>query len=72
MATIVAKARGDAANFVIHEVHGLNLVYRKTRISALQLVLPKSHRLCLHVMLELHSSLYYAHLGVQKNIATLQ
>ena len=29
MATIVAKARGDDANFVIREVHGLDLVYRK-------------------------------------------
>ena len=72
MATIVAKARGDNADFVIREVHGLDLVYRKTRTGALQLVLPKSHGLRLHVMLEMHSSLYSAHLGVQKTIATLQ
>ena len=45
MATIVSKARGDNADFVIHEVHGLNLVYHKTRTGALQLVLPKSHGL---------------------------
>ena len=69
MATIVTKARGDDADFVICEVHGLDLVYRKTRTGALQLVLPKSHGLRLHVMLELHSSLYSAHLGVQKTIA---
>ena len=72
MATIVAKARGDDAEFVIREVHGLDLVYRKMRTGALQLVLPKSHGLRLHVMLELHSSLYFVHLGVRKTIATLQ
>ena len=64
MATIVAKARGDNADFVIRKVHGLDLVYCKMRTGALQLVLPKSHGLRLHVMLELHSLLYYAHLGV--------
>ena len=52
MATILAKSRGDNANFVIREVHGLDLVYRKRRTGALQLVLPKSHGLHLHVMLE--------------------
>ena len=75
MATIVAKARGDDANFVIREVHGFDLVYHKTRNGALQLVLPKSHGLRLHVMLEMlemHSSLYFAHLGVWKTIAVLQ
>ena len=72
MATIVAKARGDDADFVIREVHGLDLVYRKTRTGALQLVLPKSHGLRLHVMLEMHSSLYSAHLGVRKTIAARQ
>ena len=72
MATIVANARGDDANFIIREVHGLDLVYRKTRTGALQLVLPKSHGLRLHVMLEMHSSLYSAHLGVQKTIALQQ
>ena len=72
MATIVAKARGDNADFVICEVHGLDLLYRKMRTGALQLVLPKSHGLRLHVMLELHSLLYSAHLGVQKTIAALQ
>ena len=72
MATIVAKARGDDAEFVIREVHGLDLVYRKTRTGVLQLVLPKSHGLRLHVMLEMHSSLYSAHLGVRKTIAALQ
>ena len=72
MATIVAKARGDDANFVIREVHGLDLVYRKTQTGTLQLVLPKSHELRLHIMLELHSLLYSAHLGVQKTIAALQ
>ena len=72
MATIVAKARGDNADFVIHEVHGLDLIYRKMRTGTLQLVLPKSHGLRLHVMLELHSSLYSAHLGVRKTIAALQ
>ena len=72
MATIVAKARGDNADFVIREVHGLDLIYCKTQTSALQLVLPKSHGLRLHVMLEMHSSLYSAHLGVQKTIAALQ
>ena len=71
MATIVAKARGDDADFVIHEVHGLDLIYHKTQTSALQLVLPKSHGLCLRVMLELHSLLYSEHLGVQKTIAAL-
>ena len=55
MATIVAKARGDNADFVICEVHGLDLVYRKMRTGALQLVLPKSHGLCLHVMFEMKS-----------------
>ena len=72
MATIVAKARGDDADFVICEVHGLDLVYRKSRTGVLQLVLPKSHGLCLHVRLELHSSLYSAHLGVWQTIAALQ
>ena len=72
MATIVAKARGDDADFVIREVHGLDLVYRKTRTGAWQLVLPKSHGLHLHVMLEMHSSLYSACLGVRKTIAALQ
>ena len=72
MATIVAKPRGDDANFVIREVHGLDLVYRKMQTGALQLVLPKSHGLRLHVMLEMHSSLYSAHLGVRKTIAALQ
>ena len=72
MATIVAKARGDDAAFVIREVHGLDLVYRKMRTGALQLVLPKSHGLHLHVMLEMHSSLYSAHLGVCKTISALQ
>ena len=72
MATIVAKARGDNADFIICEVHGLGLVYRKTRTGALQLVLPKSHGLRLHLMLEMHSSLYSAHLGVRKTIAALQ
>ena len=72
MATIVAKARGDDADFVIREVHGLDLVYRKMRTGALQLVLPRSHGLRLHVMLEMHSSLYSAHLGVRKTIAALQ
>ena len=72
MATIVAKARGDDADFVIHEIHGLDLVYRKMRTGTLQLVLPKSHGLRLHVMLEMHSSLYSAHLGVRKTIAALQ
>ena len=57
MATIVAKARGDDADFIIHEVHGLDLINRKTRTGALKLVLPKSHGLHLHVMLEMHSSL---------------
>ena len=72
MATIVAKARGDNADFVIHEVHGLDFTYRKTQTGALQLVLPNSNGLRLHVMLELHSLLYSAHLGVRKTIATLQ
>ena len=72
MATIVAKARGDDANFIIHEVHGLDLIYRKMQTGTLQLVLPNSHGPRLHVMLEMHSSLYSAHLGVQKPIATLQ
>ena len=72
IATIVAKARGDDADFVIREVHGLDLMYCKTRTGALQLVLPKSHGLRLHVTLELHSLLYSAHLGVWKTIATLQ
>ena len=68
----MARAWGDDANFVIREVHGLDLVYRKMRTGALQLVLPKSHGLRLHVMLEMHSLLHSAHLGVQKTIATLQ
>ena len=72
MATIVAKARGDHAEFVIHEFHGLDLVYRKMQTGALQLVLPKSHGLQSHVTLELHSLLYSAHLGVRKTIAELQ
>ena len=45
MATIVAKARGDNAEFVIREVHGLDLVYHKMWTGALQLVQPKSHGL---------------------------
>ena len=72
MVTIVAKARGDDAEFVIRKIHGLDLVYLKTWTGALQLVLPKSHGLQLHVMLELHSSLYSAHLGVRKTIMALQ
>ena len=64
MATIEAKARGDNADFIICEVHGLDLIYRKMQTGALQLVLPKSHGLRLHVILKLHSSLYSAHLGV--------
>ena len=72
MATIVAKAWGDNVDFVIREAHGFDLVYRKMRTGALQLVLPKSHGLRLHVMLELHSLLYSAHLGVWKTIAALQ
>ena len=72
MATIVSKVRGDDTEFVIHEVNGLDLVYRKMQTGALQLVLPKFHGLRLHVMLELHSLLYSAHLGVRKTIATLQ
>ena len=68
----MAKARGEDARFVIREVHGLDLVYRKMRTGTLQLVLPKSHGLRLHVMLEMHSSLYSAHLGVRKTIAMLQ
>ena len=72
MATIVAKTRGNNADFVIHEVHGLDLVYGKIQTGALQLVLPKSHGLRLHIMLKLHSLLYTAHLGVRKTIATLQ
>ena len=72
MATIVAKARGDNADFIICEVHGLDLVYHKTLTGALQLVLPKSYGLHLHVMLEMHSSLYSAHLGVRETIAALQ
>ena len=50
MATIVAKVRGDNADFVIREVHGLDLVYCKTWTGALQFVLPKSHGLRLHVI----------------------
>ena len=50
----------------------LTSCYRKMRTGALQLVLPKSHGLCLHVMLEMHSSLYSAHLGVRKTVAALQ
>ena len=38
MATIVAKGTGADANFVIREVHGLDIVYHKTRTGALQLV----------------------------------
>ena len=72
MATIVAKAQCDDADFVICEVHGLDLIYRKTRTGALQLVLPKSHGLRLHVMLELHSLLYSVHLCVRKTMAALQ
>ena len=73
MPTIVTKARGDDdADFVIHEVHGLDLICHKIWTSALYLVLPKSHGLRLHAMLELHSSLYSAHLGVRKTIAALQ
>ena len=72
MAMIMAKARGDDANFVICEVHGLDLVYRKTQTGALQLVLPKSHGLHLHVMLEMHILLYSVHLGMRKTIAVLQ
>ena len=45
MTTIVAKARGDNAEFVIHEVHGLDLVYYKMQTGVLQLGLPKSHGL---------------------------
>ena len=68
----MAKARGDDADLVICKVHGLDLVYRKTWTGALQLVLPKSHGLHLHIILESHSLLYSAHLGVQKTIAVLQ
>ena len=72
MATFVTKARGDDAEFVIREVHGLDLVYLKMWTGALQLVLTKSCGLRLHVMLELHSLLYSVHLGVQKTIVVLQ
>ena len=64
MATIVAKARGDDADFVIPEAYGLDLIYCKAWTGALQLVLPKSHGPRLHVMLEMHSLLYSACLGV--------
>ena len=72
MATIVAKARGDDADFVIREVHRLDIMYHKMRTGALQLVLPKSHGLRLHVMLESHSLLYSVRLCVRKTIAALQ
>ena len=72
MATIVAKTRGDDAEFVIHEVHGLDLIYRRMWTGAFQLVLSKSHGLRLHAMLELHGSLYSAHLSVWKTIESLQ
>ena len=72
MATIVAKARGDNADFVICEVHELDFVYRKMQTGVLQFVLPNLHELQLHAILELHSSLYSVHLGVQKTIAMLQ
>ena len=52
MATIVAKARGEDADFVIREVHGLDLIYRKMQTVALQLVPPKTHWLRLRVMLK--------------------
>ena len=45
MATIVAKARDDDAAFIIREVHGLDIVYRKMRTGALQLVPPQSYGL---------------------------
>ena len=64
MATIVAKAMGDDADFVICEVHELDFVYRKMHADDFQLVLPKSYGLHLNIMLELYSSLYSAHLGV--------
>ena len=41
MATVVAKARGEDAEFVMRKVHGLDLMYCKTCAGALQLVLPK-------------------------------
>ena len=50
MITIVAKVLGDNADFVIHKVHGFDLVYQQTCIGDLLLVLPKSHELHLHVM----------------------
>ena len=71
IATIMTKSLGDDADFVVHEVHGLPLVYCRTHTVDFQLVLTKSHGLCLHIMLELHCSLYSAHLGVQKNIVAL-
>ena len=68
----MAKARGENADFVICELYGLDLMYRKTHTGDFQLVLPKSDGLHLHVMLVLHSFLYSAHLGVWKTIVAPQ
>ena len=72
MAIIVAKTWGEDADFVIRAVHELGLVYCKMHTGDLQLVLPKSYGLHLHFILELHSSLYSALLGVLKTTAVLQ
>ena len=72
MVAIVTKVQGNNAGFVICEVHGPYLVYHKTCTGDLQLVLPKSHRLHLHVALDLHGSLHSVHLSVRKTTAALQ
>ena len=71
MHAIIAKARSNNATFVVREVHGLELVYRKRKHDVLQLMLPKRKGIYEACMLELHSSLYSAHMGVCKTIAAL-
>ena len=45
MVRICHKARGKDHEFVVRQVHGLDLVYRQPREGIFQLVIPKSRGL---------------------------
>ena len=74
MVGIVKCALGTDAQFVVHNVHGIGLVYRAAgkHGELLQLVLPKVGGLRELMLQELHDSLYAAHLGVRKTISAFQ
>ena len=70
MRLCVAKAHGQNPNFVSWDCHGFELVYRVDR-NALKLVIPKHHALREHLLEEVHSAAYGAHLGICKTVAAL-